>query len=148
MSALADALALLSLTADEVLRRLGPGVEDDPESDYEGLEDVRELNNRTVFPGSVYLRDGRVVLVYLPRSAVEGLDRATLEQELLAAGATSEPVRLRSRAGKKASMYVRAGDGVAYSADANRVHFIEVFAPSSLDDYRTGIYVEPGKFVR
>lgn len=142
-SVLAEARALVSLSEAEVRERLGSSAEEDPESDYEALEDVLELRNDAVFPGSVYLRDGRVELVYLPRAAVGGLTRDELEGEF-----ESEAVRLRSRAGKKASMYVRPKEGIAYSADQHRVHFIEVFPPCDLEEYKRRIYVEPPKFIR
>lgn len=139
---LTEVRSLLSLTEDELRERLGPNVEEDPESDYEGLEDVLELTGGSV-PGSVYLRDGRVVLVYVPRRAVEGTDPADLESQL-----STEPARLRSRAGKTANLWVRPGEGVAYSADSSKVHFVEVFPPSTLEEYREQIYVDHGPFIR
>lgn len=140
---LAAARTLLSLSESEIRQRLGPDAYEDPESEYEGLEDVLELRNEAVFPGSIYLRDGAVELIYAPRAALEGVAKEELEAEL-----TGEPERLRSRAGKKANLLVRADQGVAYSADRDRVHFVEVFPPCTLEDYRERIYIDPGAFIR
>ena len=139
---LAEVRALLALSEPELRERFGPGVDQDPESDYEGLEDVFELSGGGL-PGSVYLRNGRVVLVYVPRAALDGVDPADIEGQL-----ETEPARLRSRAGKTANLWVRPEEGVAYSADATRVHFVEVFPPSTLKEYKKGIYIDHGPFKR
>lgn len=139
---LADARRFVGMDEAQAREALGPGVTEDPESDYEGLDELLELNG-AAFPGSVYLKDGRVVIVYIGDAALRGTTPEVLEAQL-----DGEPERLRSRAGKSATIRLHADQGVAYSADASQVHFVEAFPPTTAKAYRSTIYEEPPAFKR
>lgn len=134
---------LVTMSEHQVRALLGPDLEEDGDSGYEGLDDLVELVNLDVFPGSIFLADGAVRLVYVPRSGVEGMSLEQIERQV-----TGEPARLRSRAGKKATMRVWPEEGVAVSADAQGVHFVELFPPTTLEEYEREIYEEPPRFIR
>lgn len=140
---LAAARAVATLSEHDARQRLGSGAEQDDDAEYQGLRHLVELRNDAVLPAWVYLRDGRVRLVYASDDALEGLTTDQLEAELSGA-----PEILASRAAKAAALYVHPGDGVAYSADDERVHFVEVFPPCTLAEYRDEVYIEPGPWIR
>ena len=58
-----DARALLGLSLDEVRRVLGTAATIVSGDEYQGMEDVVSVENREVFPGTVYLKEGNVELV-------------------------------------------------------------------------------------
>ena len=142
---LAASRAVLDLPEDEVRHKLGgPGGETEANVRYEGLDGVTMYYNPAVLPARVYVRDGRVQMVYVPSgSALDGLTPADLERQLVSKG-----IRLRSRAGKRFGHHVFAEDGVAYSSDRHGVRFVEVFPPRSHEAYVSEIYREPGRFIR
>ena len=142
-SLLAQARALIGLEKDAARQRLGGGLSEDPDDGYEAMQGVASLENGDVFPGTLYLKDDRVEMVYLGPGGLHGVTAADLESEL-----PGEATLLRSRAGKTANMHVRAEEGVAYSAEGDEVHFVEVFRPRSLQDYESEIYNDPGPFIR
>ena len=132
------ARALLDLSRDELLARLGAGPEDvDDGYRYEGLDDVAMLYKPEAFPARIYLRDGRPEMVYA--SEPEGWSPD---------GIGGEDAELRSRAGKTFTHHVHAEQGVAWSSDGDEVAFVEVFRPRSLAEYEREIYRDPGPFIR
>jgi hypothetical protein len=135
--------AMLQLSEDQVRERLdGEGSETRRDLRYEGLEHVTQYYNPRVFPGRVYVRDGRVQMVYVPSGpALKGLTTDQLEKQL--GGKATE---LRSRAGKSSVQTVRPQEGVAYSSEGDEVQFVEVFSPRTLDAYKSDIYRDPGPF--
>ena len=142
-SLLAQARALIGLEQDAARQRLGPGLTEDPDDGYEAMQGVASLENGDVFPGTLYLKDGRVELIYVGPGGLDGVTAADLESEL-----EGKATLLRSRARKTANMHVRAEEGVAYSAEGDEVHFLEVFRPRSLGAYESEIYEDPGPFIR
>ncbi len=124
------AKAFLGRGEDDVRRALGKNISSSSDDEYESLDGLTSLENPAVFPGTLYLLDGAVELVYLGEDAVSGITPAKIEDEV-----KGRPARLRSRAGKKASTYVHADDGVAYSAEGDEVHYIEVFRPRTRKEY-------------
>jgi hypothetical protein len=44
--------------------------------------------------------------------------------------------------------YVYPSRGVAFSSDGHEVELLEIFAPTTLEDYRARIYEDPGAFVK
>jgi len=138
------ARGLLGLTQEEARKELqiSDGARDGVR--YEGLEHLTELYNPDVFPGRAYVQDGVVALVYVPHGpALEGVSPKQLAAEI-----GGEGTRLRSRAGKQYGHYVHAQQGVAYSADKEKVRFVEVFRPRSQEAYQADIYRESPKFKR
>ena len=73
---------------------------------------------------------------------------ASLPRTALEAEGGGEHATLRSRAGKTAALEVWPEAGMAYSADGDTVHFVELFPPRSLAAYEQEIYQDPGPFVR
>ncbi|MBX0331307.1 hypothetical protein K2Z83_27020 [Oscillochloris sp. ZM17-4] len=97
------------------------------------------------FRGEFYFRDGHFVLIYIghPDKAYPQLTRDTLAEHF------GEPVTfLRSRAGKQHRLYLYPDKGVAFSAGVREVGFVEIFHPSSLEQYQSQFYLNPGKFIR
>lgn len=136
--------ALLDLPLERVLKTLGLRASDGNEDvAYEGLEGVTHYYNPDRFPGRVYVRDGRVVMIYVPGAALSDVDPSEL-----ARAAHGEPEELRSRAGKEYAHEVYAEDGLAFSSDGESLAFLEVFPPQSSAEYRANIYRDPGPFTR
>ena len=140
---LADIRRFAGMDEAQAREALGPGTTEDPESDYQNLDELLELDNPAVFPGSIYVKDGKVRLVYVGDAALEGTTPEDLEAQL-----DGKPERLRSRAGKSATIRLHADQGVAYSADTSQVHFVEAFPPTTVNAYRSTVYKEPPAFRR
>lgn len=140
---LTDARALLGRSLDEVRQVLGADAEAIPGDEYGRLEEVTSIENDEVLPATVYLRDDRVELLYISGDALGDLRPADL-----AAQVGGEPIALRSRAGKQATLWVHAAEGVAYSEQGGSIDFLEVFLPRSQAAYEAEIYREPAAFIR
>lgn len=136
---------MLELTAEQVKMRLETaGGETHRGVSYEGLEGLSQYYNPAVFGGRVYVGSERVEIVYVPSGpALAGITRGELEKS-----AGTQPTILRSRAGKEYVHYVHPEQGIAYSSEGDRVRFVEVFRPRSLDAYQAEIYRDPGPFIR
>jgi hypothetical protein len=133
-------LALRELSLEEARSRLRvPG----EEGRYEGLHGVRRLHNPDVHPGHFYFDGDRQVMLYVGRRALADEDPAAL------AGALGGPgEELPSRAGKSSVMHVYPSRGVAFSSDGHAVELLEIFAPTTLDEYRARVWQDPGTFVK
>ena len=140
---LKDALKLRSMSEKAVREMLGDDAHEEPESDYQGLEEVLELGNKHEFPGRIFLSDGDVRLVYLSEDALENVSVKDFERIT-----DGEATELRSRAGKMSTLYLFAADGVAYSTDGSTIDFAEFFPPCSADEYTDQVYEDPGPFRR
>ncbi len=138
-----DARALLGLSLDEVRRVLGTAATIVSGDEYQGMEDVVSVENREVFPGTVYLKEGNVELVYIAFRGLSSFGEADLRTRF-----GDNPVRLRSRAGKRANLWVFAEQGVACSSRAGELDFLEVFIPCTQREYEERIYRDPGPFIR
>jgi hypothetical protein len=136
---------LLDLTEAEVRHRFATaGGEVDPDRRYEGLEHVTQYYNPAVLPVRLYVRDGRVQMVYVPSGpALAGTTPSEIDAQVGGRGQ-----RLRSRTGKTANQYVQAERGVAYAEDGGTVQFVEIFPPRSHAAYLQDIYQDPGPFTR
>lgn len=133
-------IALRDMSLDEARERLGT---DGEEGRYERLRPVTRLHNANVHPGHFYFDGGRQVMLYVGRAALEGEDPDALERALGGPGAI-----LPSRAGKASVMHVYPDRGIAFSSDGHEVELVEIFAPTTLDDYRSRIYEDPGAFIK
>ncbi|HVB07170.1 MAG TPA: hypothetical protein VNF07_13075 [Acidimicrobiales bacterium] len=112
---------------------------------YGKLSGLVAYQQKTTFPGRIFALDGKVVLAYLSSD----LGWTSPSASDLSAAVGSEPVALRSRAGKGCVRYVAAGDGVAYSVDEQGdVLFAELFSPTTLARYEADLYEDPGVFIR
>ncbi|WP_028051180.1 hypothetical protein [Cellulomonas sp. URHD0024] len=109
---------------------------------YQGLEDVDAIDAPD--GTRIIARGDALVLVYVGRAALPaGLTSAALVDAVGSAGKA-----LRSRQGKQAQLHVVAKKGIAWSESDGEVGFVEIFPPTSFDDYTRDIYVEPAKRVR
>jgi hypothetical protein len=106
---------------------------------YGNLTAVTQWRHPGAHPGYFIFQDDELALIYVDDAkAVGQLAPGDLRQ------AFGEPeARLRSRAGKKASLHVHASQGLAYAADSSTVYYVEIFPPMSLADYQARIYKEP-----
>lgn len=138
-----DARAFLGRTLTDVQRTLGPDAEPIPGDEYGRMEDVTSIRDAAVFPGTLFLLDGEVELVYVDGEALPEVTPADLTAQL-----GDGAVALRSRAGKRANLWVHAEQGVAFSAQDDTLDFLEVFRPRSQAAYEAEIYREPHAFIR
>jgi hypothetical protein len=135
---LADWMALRDLEQPQLLERLGLGENDIATGvAYQGLRPVDRVDAEA---RHVYLRDGRVVMVY------GAIDRPGADEFEQALGGPGH--ELRSRGGKRAVMHVYPEQGIAVSTKGSIVQFLEVFPPTTIDAYRDEIYVEPRPFIQ
>ena len=92
----------------------------------------------------MYVGSERVEMVYVPSGpALAGVTRSELEE-----CAGTQPTLLRSRAGKEYVHYSHPEQGIAYSSEGDKVRFVEIFRPRSLNAYKAEIYRDPGPFIR
>lgn len=141
---LEELLALRELTRDEVQARFAideTGV--DPDVAYEGLRGVDCLYQPSAFPGHFFFRGDELAMIYVPRSALADADPGALRRALGEPAAT-----LSSRTGEDSSLLVYPDQGFAFATDGERVEIVEVFPPTTLDEYRTRIYKEPPERIR
>ena len=134
MSGAADWLALRDLSRAEVEARPGASVAEDVA--YERVQGV----DRVSTPDAHFFFDGdRLRVVYVSDASFGDMPAGPLIDEL------GRGEIMRSRAGKHSTMHVWPDRGLAASVDEDdeRLEFVEVFAPMSLDEYLDGIYEEP-----
>jgi hypothetical protein len=134
-------IALRELTLDQAREKLG--VDGEPGVRYERLRPVRRLHNAAVHPGHFYFDGNHQVMQYVGAAGLEGVDPAELERRLGGPGEI-----LHSRAGKSSVMHVYADRGVAFSSDGHEVELLELFPPTTFEDYRRRIYEDPGAFIK
>jgi hypothetical protein len=96
------------------------------------LESPKHRDTRFFFNGDA------VVMVAL---AEPSIDANELRQRM-----GDGVVELRSRQGKRSMIEVDAAIGLAFSSDDDDVGFVEVFPPTTADDYRARIWFEPPAF--
>lgn len=116
-----------------------------PGVNYGRLSGVTLLYDDDADPGQYYFRDGRLALIYIESPADT---YPALSPQALAAALGEPAEALPSRAGRQRKQYVYPDRGVAYAADDDEVAFIEVFAPTTLEGYRSELYMAPKKFIR
>jgi hypothetical protein len=138
-----NAHSYLRLSLDDVQRILGEAARPVPGDEYGQMNDLTSIENPQVFPGTLYLQNGSVVLVRIRREAMAAISPAELREIF-----GGEAVRLRSPAGKQAHLWVWADQGVASSVQGQTVHFLEVFPPCTQSEYEARIYREPPRFIR
>jgi hypothetical protein len=91
-------------------------------------------------PGAIlFFRDGALAVAHVPAPSLTDAELARFTGE--------EVPSLRSRAGKHARVHVRADEGLAVTEEDGRVRYVEVFPPTTFDDYRDRIHTPPPPFV-
>jgi hypothetical protein len=139
-------LALRNTTQAEALAQLGPAPDEATTDDHYGsMHGLTALSAPVIQAGTIYFRDGQFVLFY-----IEDLDEelAQLTPKFLQRYLGGEGEKLRSRAGKRSWQHVYPERGVAFSACDDEVEFLEIFPPTTLEEYRRTLYQEPPQFVR
>lgn len=142
-SLIQDARGFLGLGIEEVQRILGSAATPEPGDEYQKMKDVTSIENLQVFPGTIYLKADKVVLVRVSSPALSSFHEADLRAQF-----GNDAVPLRSRAGKQANLWVFAEQGIALSCRQEELDFFEVFPPSSQAEYKARIYLDSGPFIR
>ncbi len=138
-------LELLDLSEDDVIARYNP--ESRAVESPVGYMQFTPATRIQTPDGHFYFRDGKLALLYVSDWALEqsGGD-FTRDGLLKALGAPGEV--LQSRAGRANKQYVYPALGLAFSASAETVDFIEFFPPTRLENYKQMFYGEPPQFRR
>ncbi len=137
------ARSFLNLTLKDAQDVLGAEAHVVPGDEYGRLSDVTSLESEDVFPGTLYVEADGVRLVRVNRNGLQDLTTTALRSEM-----GGDPVRLRSRAGKRADLLVYASEGIAFSSQAEELDFLEAFSPCTQKEYETRYYRPPGVFIR
>jgi hypothetical protein len=138
VSAVRELAALRDVSLPDLRERLG-GVEGQGDARYGRMEGLEMLHAPAAHPAIFFFRDGRLVVAHLPDP-----DFAPDEvRELLG----DDPPRLRSRAGKHAWALVRAEKGLAVTEEDGQIRYVEVFPPTTFEDYRDRIHTPAPHFV-
>lgn len=112
---------------------------------YQGLNGVTRVYNTEFFPGLILFQNDKVVLIYT--SDAELIANISVD-ELIKEYGDKDENSLRSRAGKKSNLMVYPEVGFALSVGGGEVEFIELFQPTTMEQYKNEIYQEPGPFIR
>jgi hypothetical protein len=140
MSLLERARELRGLSRGALLAR-APDASVDEDVRYEKLRPVARVRAPSVWPGYFYFDGDRQVMLYAG-------DPSEADPGELAGRLGPGGHELRSRAGKRAVLHVWPEQGVAFSEEGGGVDFLEVFEPTTLEDYEARIYEDPGEFIR
>ena len=138
-----NARSLLGLGLEELRRAIEVSAEAVPGDEYGKMEDVTSVDGLPGFPGTIYLQNDSVALIRIGHDALTGYSTADIKTQL-----GNEQLQLPSRAGKLAALYLHADQGVAYSAQKEQLHFMEVFHSCTTQEYQALIYRKPGPFIR
>jgi hypothetical protein len=140
---LSTARSYLGLTLEGAQEALGQGARPVPGDEYGRMQNVISIENREIFPGTLYLENGTVQLVRVGVDDLAGFTATALRRHC-----GDGAVRLRSRAGKHANLWVYAKQGIAFSTQGETIHFLEVFLPYPQREYEARIYKEHSPFIR
>lgn len=131
----------LGRTEDEIRERFPIAESEiDRESFYGELSGLTVLYDFDTYPGHFIFKDGRCILFYV-EDISDALGEMTPEDlvNILGGPATDLP----SHAGRASRHYVYPSRGIGYSANYKSVDYMEVFAPTTLDDYLARFYRKP-----
>jgi hypothetical protein len=107
---------------------------------YQSMRGLSVLSLPDHFGARVFLDGDAVVMVSVPDPSVDDDDVRSLMGD--------DVVELRSRQGKRAMIELDAQRGVAFSRDDDEVGFVEMFPPTTVEDYRERIWFDPGDFIK
>ena len=139
MSALDEWISLRDTSLAQVRAALGVEHTDlVADAGYGQMEGLTMLHAPDAHPGIFFFRDGRLAVLRVERPDVDA-------GELLARVGEEAPT-LRSAAAKRARVHVRAEDGLAVADEAGDVRYVEIFPPTTFEDYRSRIHQPPPKF--
>ena len=136
----------LGLTPEEICARLGlKSLKINHEERYGNLSGMDELWKTGKTPGHFYFAHGGCALIYIEDVGGELDDIQLKDLQALLGEAESS---LGSRAGKTNHTYVYPDQGLAFSASRSAVDYLEIFSPTTLEDYQSRYYTKPSPFVR
>jgi hypothetical protein len=138
VSAVRELAALRDVSLPDLRERLG-GVEGQADARYGRMDGLEMLHAPGAHPAIFFFRDDRLVVAHLPDPDLAPDEVAALVGE--------DPPRLRSRAGKHAWAHVRAEEGLAVTEEDGEVRYVEVFPPTTFEDYRDRIHTPAPHFV-
>ena len=139
-------LSLRELSAQEIQKRYSISEQHiTRDTSYMRLTGLTRFRNWDAHPGQFYFRDGQFILFYVEDASdeLQQLTPQLLRDYLGEPGAV-----LQSRAGKDHNQYVYPDKGLAFSANARQVSYLEIFPPTSLEAYKSQFYFEPSAFIR
>lgn len=147
-SLLSEWLALSHLNFDEIKTRFHMRAKNlNSHTTYGNLAHVVELHNASAHPARFYFRDakpdGKPVAIVIDADDL----RAPVGPKELRTELGAPRDMLASRAGKDFTHYVYPERGIAYSANADSVAYLEIFPPTTLAQYEQELYLDPGPFV-
>ncbi|MDP2311655.1 MAG: hypothetical protein Q8P41_02025 [Pseudomonadota bacterium] len=143
---LTEVQALIGLDRAALLQRLDATPADLHLGEYGPSKNMEAIRTRPPIAGTVFLEDGRVVLVSLYGGLTPSPEPtvfAALRADDLAS-THPDAHALPSRSGKQFSHFVAAEAGLAWSAGEGTVTFVEVFVPTDVETYRQRFYQDPG----
>jgi hypothetical protein len=109
---------------------------------FEKLQGVTQWHNPGAHPGYFIFQGDELAVIYVDdETAMTELSLAQIQRDL-----GPPEAELRSRAGKAVPLYVSASKGVAYAADDEGVYYVQIFAPTTAEDYQSRIYEEVGPY--
>jgi hypothetical protein len=143
---LGEWLALRDRPAAELQAELGLEEADLPSgANFGHMTGLAMLHSPAAHPGVFFFQDGRLAVLYVEDPSAHAPD---LTREALEAAVGDDAPALPSRAGKRSEVRVAADRGLAVSTSGEGADFVEIFPPTSFEDYRDRIYRKPPKFVR
>lgn len=106
---------------------------------YQKLTGLTRLFNREANAARFYFVEQELILIYV----ISPMALANLSPYEIKGQFPEIPETLRSRTGKTAKHIVYPERGLAFSEDAGRVIFLEIFPPTDFETYLDKIYEEP-----
>lgn len=107
------------------------------EVEYLKLKDLTVIDKEGILPGSFYFSGENLTMIYIEDPNI--LSTLSVEEILETCG---EGEVLRSRAGKTSIMHVYPEQGFALSTSGKSLDFMEVFPPTSIENYKRKVYKE------
>ena len=135
-AAVAALAELRGLSFAEVLARFDAEVSEGVR--YRGMDGLTALHNDERLPHAhFFFRGGQLQAIYIAAGlALAGVRPAELAAELGAPAAVLDGPAGRQR--------VYPAQGLAFAEDDGAVTALELFPPTTLEDYRARLWVEPG----
>lgn len=136
-----ELMQLRDLPQDELRKKLQITDEHIAEDrSYGKLPGTTQWHNPAAHPGYFVFHEGRLVAIYVDdESYLSGLRPGEL-------GLGAPDAQLRSRVGKRVPYNVYASKGVAIAAGSDTVYLVEIFSPTTLEQYQTTLYNEPSPY--
>ena len=112
---------------------------------YEKLENLTSVTDKAGEVPTLFFQGERQVMMYL---TAEMLEKRKLKPEDFYSKFGKRYVQLRSRAGKTHRQIVYPAQGVAFSTDGESLDFLEIFPPTTIAEYKRGVYRTVPVFIK